>query len=103
MTPAERLWKAELEHTQLEDELITLLTSIFTATGFASFTTDHYDRSLEIYGVARDRKLSSDELQALADFGLGQVWTHSSLLRHDAGDLERHYSLPDARPAKDPE
>ena len=80
-TRAAKMWEAERKFVGLECEMEDILPD-----GWENYTHDWYDSSVELYGI--DRELTSGELDALASFGFGQVWTHSE--KWPRGDGERH-------------
>lgn len=94
---ADRLWAAERAHSDIEDELVDVLQSIFEDR-WADFTSDHYDRSIEIYGVPADFVLDDAAKLALREAGFDRVWTHVALSRGNGEAGERAYGL---RPPKE--
>lgn len=76
-TIADRLWAAEPVVSLIEEELADMLDVIIGPHGWDDFTTDHYDRSIEIYGVGPDVVLSSDDQEKLRAAGFDRCWTHT--------------------------
>jgi hypothetical protein len=75
-TLADRLFAAERAVTLVEDELHELLITILGGDGYEDVTHDHYDRSIEIYGVGPDVVLSADDQEKLRAAGFDRCWTH---------------------------
>ncbi len=94
-TNAECLWEAAREVDRIEDEIGDVLNAIFGAEGWDDFTTDPYDRSIEVFGVHRDFELNATDIGWLRSTGFDRAWTHVHKTKtHEPG--ERQYGL---RPA----
>jgi hypothetical protein len=89
---ADRLWAAERAASRAEDELLDILQSIL-GDRWDDFTTDYYDRSIEIYGVPEDFVLDDAGQLALREAGFHRAWTHVDLRRSGGEKGERAYGL----------
>lgn len=76
------LYEAQGAESQLED-------SLFQAgvTDFDRLSWDHYDNSLEIYGVAPSLRLSPEAQRVISDAGFSKVYVNH------IDKWETHYSL----------
>jgi hypothetical protein len=93
LTLADRLWAAERAASRGEDELLDILQSIL-GDRWDDFTTDYYDRSIEIFGVPADFVLDDAGQLALREAGFHRAWTHVDDLRRSGGEKgERAYGL----------
>lgn len=76
MSLAQDLWKATSTVNNIEEQIGDVLDRLFGAEGWTDFTTDHYDQSIEVFGVA----LSVTTGEALRDvfraMGVKRVWLH---------------------------
>jgi len=87
---AQRMWNAQLQVDQYKDQLCDLHNKILPD-NWSDFTTDYYDESLEIFGVAKNIELSKDILKQLKWFGFCRVWTHTSGSKNDPNNIEKYY------------
>jgi hypothetical protein len=76
-TFAECLWAAEREVARLEDELGDTLDELFGESGWQDFQTDHYDRSIEVFGVVEPQLLPDNSRAKLAAEGFRKAWLHA--------------------------
>jgi hypothetical protein len=97
-TFAGRLFKAQADVSNLEDEFCSLACGImgFSADDpdswlFSDFHFDSYDASFEIDGCHSDLKLTPEQRAKFWELGFSRCWLNS-------GDTERHYWASDACP-----
>jgi len=88
---ADRLFTAKRDYEHVEVEVCHVLWSIFGSGGWEDFTADHYDRSIEVFGVKEDVRLTPDQQQMLWDKGFERCWTHVARERADNEIGEIYY------------
>lgn len=91
-TLADRLWAAERAAYRVDDELVDVVQSIL-GDRWEDYTTDDYDRSIEIYGVPADFVLDEAGQFALREAGFHRAWIHVALTRGNGEQGERAYGL----------
>ncbi|HEU4731739.1 MAG TPA: hypothetical protein VFT22_27775, partial [Kofleriaceae bacterium] len=76
MTLADEIFAATLAMDRAEIKAYELLVDLLGENGCTDWTTDHYDRSIEIFGVAPGLVLSEAQQRALREAGFSRCWTH---------------------------
>lgn len=93
-TLADRLWSAEAEFSQFEDELEELMGAEFEKLGH-----DYYDCSLEIWGAPDDARLNEKAQRLCKEAGFAVVYLNHRMPREE-GKWETHYRLNGELPAR---
>ena len=96
LTKADELFNLQLKTSIAEFELTEMFEQFSDPFTWEDFGYDHYDCSLEIYGVPENYQFEREDLNLLANYGFRQVWTHvcnkdNRTLGHEKG--EQYYNL----------
>ena len=87
---ADRLFDAQRRNTKMEDETCQFLHDVLGQSNGHDYTADHYDSSIEVFGVKEDLILSEEQRQKFWAAGFDRVWTHVVAERHD-DEIGVHY------------
>lgn len=91
---AQQLFDAKFASDRVEEEVCEMLWALLGKGGYEDFTFDHYDRSIEIFGVKPDLVLTVEQQQGFWAHGFERCWTHVALERSGVeGDDEKFYAV----------
>lgn len=76
MALAQDLWAAEATAGAVEEQIGDVLDRVFGVNGWTDFITDHYDESVEVFGVAATVAVGDELKDVFRACGFRRVWLH---------------------------